>query len=300
MESIQKLPLVAIFAAVFCNILFGSASPAIKLGYELFAITDDVFEKILFAGVRFFISGIMVFAFAWIKDRKLPLPAKGNRLNIVGVALLYTSLQYIFFYIGLSNTSGASGSIISSVSVFIAVIVAHFAYPDDKINLRKIIGSLVGFAGIIFAVLARDKMGSFSFMGEGFVIIASTCFVLGSVINKKAGQKNDSFVVTAYNLLIGGGVLILIGIFGSARFTMVTASGTLVLLYLSMVSAVGFTIWSSLVRKYPIGKVSVYNFVIPVSGAILSALVLGENILRWQYLLALLLVSAGIMTVNKK
>ena len=248
MKSIQRLPFRAVLAAILCNILFGSASPAIKLGYELFSITDGVFVKILFAGVRFFISGIMVFVFSMVKSRTLPRPAKGNILTVVGVGLIYTALQYIFYYIGLSNTSGASGSIVSSVSVFIAVIAAHFIYPDDKINSRKIVGSVIGFLGITFAVLANGKVSGFSLFGEGFIVIASTCFVFGSVLNKKAGVKNDSFVVTAYNLLIGGLVLILLGIFGSAEFDTVTFSGILVLLYLSMVSAVGFTIWSSLVR----------------------------------------------------
>lgn len=300
MKSIQKLPIAAIFLAIFCNVLFGSASPAIKLGYKLFNITDGVFVKILFAGVRFFASGIMVLLVAAARTHTFPRPAKGNGLTVVGVGLLYTALQYIFYYIGLSNTSGASGSIISSVSVFIAVVVAHFVYADDKINSKKIIGSVIGFVGIVFAVLANDKIGGFTFFGEGFVVIASTCFVFGSVLNKKAGTKNDSFVVTAYNLLIGGGVLVVIGLCGGAVFERVTLQGIAVLFYLAMVSAVGFTIWSSLVGKYPIGKVSVYNFVIPVSGTILSAIVLGENILRWQYLLSLVLVSAGIIIVNKK
>ena len=54
----DKLPIKAVLAAIFCGVLFGSAFPAIKLGYAYFSITNDVFSKILYAGIRFFISEI--------------------------------------------------------------------------------------------------------------------------------------------------------------------------------------------------------------------------------------------------
>jgi drug/metabolite transporter (DMT)-like permease len=71
-----------------------------------------------------------------------------------------------------------------------------------------------------------------------------------------------------------------------------------VLLYLVVVSSAAVTIWSTLIKNYPIGKLSVYNFIIPVSGTLLSGLSLRENIFIWQYMVSLLLVSVGILTVN--
>ncbi len=296
----KKIPLNAILMAIFCNILFGSAFPAIKLGYEAFGITDSVFMKVLFAGIRFFISGVIVFIYGIVKRKKVPCFERKNALNIGATAVFYTFLQYIFFYVGLSNTSGASGSIINSASVFIAVILAHFLYKNDRLTLGRVLGSLIGFSGVLFATLANDHMRGFSFYGEGFILIAATCFVVGSVFNKKAAKEADSITVTAYNLLIGGGLLILLGLCGSKEALVVTPAGIAVLLYLCLVSAIGFTLWSNLLRQYPLGKISIYNFIIPVSGTLLSALVLNENILRYQYLLALLLVCAGIILVNKE
>ncbi len=129
-------------------------------------------------------------------------------------------------------------------------------------------------------------------------MIAGTFFVIGSVINKKASQFNGSFTVTAYNLLIGGFLLIVTGLFGYNGEITVSLGGVLVLLYLVMVSSVGVTIWSTLLKSYPIGKLSVYNFIIPVSGTLLSGLFLRENVFIWQYMVALLLVSVGILIVN--
>jgi drug/metabolite transporter (DMT)-like permease len=294
----KKLPSKAIFAAIFCNILFGSAFPMIKLGYEYFGISDDVFSKILYAGIRFFIAGIIVFVIDSVRNKKPSAIEKKNIKNVVLLGVTYTFLQYIFFYVGLSNTTGASGSVVNSASVFFAIILAHFIYPDDKLNFKKIAGCVLGFLGVALACFAGGEFSGFKFIGEGFILIAGMFFVVGSVINKKASKINGSFTVTAYNLLIGGFLLIVTGLFGYNGEWKITFVGILVLLYLVLVSSIAVTVLSSLLKTYPIGKISVYNFIIPVSGTLLSGLFLKENIFIWQYGAALLLVTIGIFSVN--
>jgi drug/metabolite transporter (DMT)-like permease len=270
----------------------------IKLGYEYFGISDDVFSKILYAGIRFFIAGIIVFVIDSVRNKKPSAIEKKNIKNVVLLGVTYTFLQYIFFYVGLSNTTGASGSVVNSASVFFAIILAHFIYPDDKLNFKKIAGCVIGFSGVALACFAGGEFSGFKFIGEGFVLIAGMFFVVGSVINKKASKINGSFTVTAYNLLIGGFLLIVTGLFGYNGEWKITFVGILVLLYLVLVSSVAVTVLSSLLKTYPIGKISVYNFIIPVSGTLLSGVFLKENIFIWQYGAALLLVTIGIFSVN--
>lgn len=214
----------AVLLAIFCNLLWGSAYPAIKAGYTLFQITDSLFMKLLFAGVRFLLAGILVLLAAGWKRRGIPRISRGNRVTVLLMALIYTALQYVFFYVGLSNTTGANGSIVNSTTTFMAVILAHFLYPDDRLNMRKVTGGLLGFGGVLLVTLGNGKAG-FSFQGEGFILIAAACFVAGSAISKKAAQKDDSMTVTGYNLLIGGAVLIAAGLAGGARLTAVSLSG---------------------------------------------------------------------------
>ena len=297
-KRMDKLPIKAVLSAIFCGVLFGSAFPAIKLGYAYFSITNDVFSKILYAGIRFFISGIFVYIITFCRQKKAPTLQKNNIVNVILLALTYTFLQYTFFYLGLSNTTGSIGSIVSSSSVFIAIVLAHFVYPDDKLNAKKILGCIVGFGGVLIACLGDSGFTAFSFTGEGFILLASAFYVVGSVFSKKAANIDGSFTATAFNLLIGGTLLIIIGLIGKNGEMQITWQGVLVLAYLVLVSSLGFTLWSSLLSKYPIGKLSVYNFIIPVSGTFLSAIVLGENLFQWQYLVALLLVSVGIVIVN--
>ena len=294
----NSLSKIDVLLAVFCNVLFGSAGVAIKVAYSFLEIGADAWTQILFAGIRFFISGFVVFGFTCLKEKKPPLFEKNNAWNVLSVALFYTFLQYIFYYVGLSNTSGAVASLISSSSVFIAVILAHFVYSDDKLNLRKSLGVALGFTGVVLSTLGNGSTEKVSWLGEGFVFLSAFCFVIGSMLNKRATKRNDSYTVSAYNLLFGGGLLTIVGLVGGGNIGTVNIQGVLALAYLIGVSSVGFTIWSGLCKKYPIGKLSVYSFIIPVSGVAFSALFLSENIFKWQYLLALLLVSVSIIAVN--
>ena len=301
MSNSSNLPPRAIISAILCNILFGTAFPMIKIGYELFSVTDDIFMKMLFAGIRFTIAGLLLLLFGTVKNKAVPKFPVNKLPLVILVAAVYTSLQYTFFYTGLSNTSGASGSVINSSSVFMAVILAHFIYKDDKLTLLKFLGAIVGFGGVLFAVLSKESFASsISFMGEGLMMIAAFSSVIGSVLSKHATKTIESSTMASYNLLFGSVMLTLIGVIFTKDAFSIYLQGILVLLYLSFVSAFGYTVQSKLFKEYSISKVSVYNFVIPVSGAFFSGIFLQENILRWEYLLALLLVSIGIVAVNYK
>ncbi len=287
-----------VILASICNILWGSAFPFIKIGYELFDITTKVSDKLLFAGVRFLSSGFILLALYIPIYKKIPKLHKANVGTVVSLGLVQTTLQYIFFYIGVSNTTSTNGSIVNSMNVFLSAIVAHFVYTNDKMNLRKSIGCLLGFAGVIFVTLGQGSV-RFSMNGEGFIVIADLMFAFGSVISKKATKTDDSWVVTAYNLVLGGAVLILLGVFSGGTLHTITVSGCLVLLYLALLSAISFTLYAMLIKYNNIGKICIFNFVNPIAGTLLSGLMLKENILQMRYLVSLLLVCTGIFVVNR-
>ena len=168
-------------AAVLCTVLWGSAYPVIKYGYQVMAITS-VADKLMFAGVRFFLAGLMVFVFAWIKNRRVPTVPK----NRVGGVLLYgalqTGLMYIFNYIGVANTTATKTSIITAASAFFAVIFAPLFFKDEKLTALKIIGVIVGMAGIL--LINNNALDGFSFMGEGLVLISTLLNTAGSFVGK--------------------------------------------------------------------------------------------------------------------
>lgn len=78
--------IVVVFGALICCMLWGSAFPCVKLGYELFAVdTSSYSSLILFAGTRFTLAGLLVLVFGSIAQRKILLPKRANiwRVGVV-------------------------------------------------------------------------------------------------------------------------------------------------------------------------------------------------------------------------
>lgn len=292
---------IVIILASFCCILWGSAYPGVKSGYALFKInTDDLFSKLSFAGYRFIIAGLMVLAISMFFSKDIFSLSKKNIKQLIILGVTQTTLQYIFFYIGLANTTGVKGSIMNSTTTFFSVIIAHFLYANDKITFKKALGCILGFVGVILVNFNSNILDfSFKITGEGFIIIAALAFSASAIYGKKLSDHIDVMLTTGYQLLIGGIILLLLGIINKGYVTNFTVSSTLILLYLSLLSAIAFTIWTILLKYNKVGEISIFNFIIPVSGAILSSIFLGETILEWKNAAALVLVCIGIYIVNK-
>lgn len=291
---------VILSLALLCTLLWGSAYPSIKIGYSLFSISEnDIFGKLLFAGNRFALAGILVLLLTWIIQKKLPLPKRQALGPIALLGFIQTTLEYLFFYIGLSHTTGVKGSILNATATFIAVILAHFVYSDDKLNTQKVLGCIIGFMGIVIINLGGEFGSGFSFTGEGFIILAAASFAIGSLISKEAAKREDSMIVTGWQLLFGGILLIIVGVLGDAKFSIPSTEAMLLLFYLAILSSVAFTLWTMLLKHNNVGKVSIYNFLTPIFGVFLSAIFLKESIWHWKNLLALVLVCIGIYIVNR-
>ena len=130
-----------------CCALWGSAFPFIKIGYSLFDIpSGDWASQILFAGLRFTLAGILTVVFGSAISKRFLYPQRKNIICVCVLSLFQTVLQYLFFYIGLANTTGTKGSIINSTGTFFAVLVSCLLLRQERLNIQKIIGCAVGFA----------------------------------------------------------------------------------------------------------------------------------------------------------
>ena len=300
-EKIFTKPVNVLLLSVLCTILWGSAYPCIKIGYELFDLsTNDIPSKLVFAGIRFFAAGLITLAICTFQHKKFVLPDRTNIKGIVVIGLVQTFLEYLFFYISLSHTTGVKGSILNSSTSFFVVILAHIFYKNDKITPQKLVGCIVGFGGIIMINIngiSTQSLG-FNFLGDGMMLLAALSFAFGSLLSKNLSQKSDPIMVTGYQLGIGGILLILVGLATGGTLTRVTLPGMLLLSYMSLLSAAAFSVWTILSKFNKISKIAVYNFLTPVFGALLSALFLGENLFTLNNMAALVLVCIGIYIVN--
>ena len=306
METVLPAPLfarknAAYAGAAFCCLLWGSAYPAIKSGYEIFQIAvDDIPSKVVFAGYRFLFAGILLLLFMLVQSKPLGRLSTRQFGQVALLGVTQTSLQYVFFYVGLAFTTGVKGSIMNATGTFFSVLLAHFLYQNDKLSFNKSLGCVLGFTGVMVVNLSSGSLDfSFSLMGDGFVVLAAFILSAATLYGKRISQTVDPMVMTGYQLAFGGLVLMIGGYVSGGALTFHGVGSVMILGYLTLLSSVAFALWSVLLKYNRVGMIAPFNFLIPVSGALLSSLFLGENILEWKYAVALVLVCSGIWWVNK-
>lgn len=289
--------------ASFCCMLWGSAFPTLKLGYGFFEISSNaVGSQLLFAGIRFTIAGILTILFSSAISKTFILPNKENWKYVLRLCLVQTVAQYIFFYIGMSHTTGTKGSIITASNVFLAILIPAIVLKQEKLSFLKILGCVIGFAGVILINLNGSSIDmTMRWNGEGFIAMSAFSYACSSVLIKVYSKKESPVVLSGYQFTLGGVILMVIGLITGGSISTINTEGILILLHLSMVSAVAYTIWAILLKHNPVGKVAVYGFMNPICGVILSSLLLNENSQGFGVtgILSLLLVCIGIFMVNK-
>lgn len=298
-QSVFMKPAASALLALLTCALWGSAFPAIKRGFLLLEICDTG-SKILFAGYRFFLAGVFTLGFSSIRARKFLTIKRSVVPYIMLQGVLQTTIQYLCFYIGLSNTTGTRGAVINGANGFFSMIAAHFITKDEKLNKRKLIGCAVGFIGIIIVNLGGEFGGTVSFRGEGMVLLCTIAYGVSSVTLKLISHMEVPNVITAYQLLFGGIFLIIIGVGTGGRVTGLTLSSSALLVYLSLASTISFCLWANLLKYNPVGKIAIYGFTVPVFGVMMSAVFLGEKGITPVTFLALCFVSAGVIIVNRE
>ena len=300
LDRIFSTPVCAVLLAIFCNVLWGSAFPFIKMGYRLFAIDSANTASIFcFAGVRFMLGSFLVLLGSVLLQNRLPkLPRGKVAAECCALGLWQTTTQYAFYYIAVAMLTGAFGGILNSTQSFLGVIFAHFLYGNaDRMTPAKTLGCALGFAGVLIGTLGNH--GSGSSWGIFCMLLATVIFTLSGPWNKAVTKKADSFAVCFINLFVGGAALFVLGTALGGHLGSVNPLGILVLLYLAFICGAGYVLWALLMKNNPVSRIAIFGFVNLVVNVLLSAVLNGEPLFRWQYLAALVFVCVGIWLVNK-
>ena len=294
---------VVVSFTLICCLLWGSAFPCIKIGCGMFDIDSaSTSSQILFAGLRFLLAGIMAAVAGSIAERRVLVPHREEIPRVCLLSLFQTILQYTFFYIGLSHTTGMKSSVITASNVFLSIIVSAFVFRTEKLTSQKLVGCLTGFAGVILINLTRGSDLSFRFTGEGLVFLSALSYAFSASITKRFSSSSDPVLLSSWQFIIGGAFMIAVGLVSGGQIGNAGIGGAAMLLYLAFISAAAFSLWSLLLKYNPVSSVSVFGFMNPVFGVILSALLLSEKPPAGplRTVAALVLVAAGIVIVNGK
>ena len=294
-------PLFIILGAMLCCALWGSATPFIKMGYKVMfeGAKPNVPSTILFAGIRFAAAGFITIAIYSIARKKILYPKKENYGKVAIIAAFQTCIQYFFFYIGLANTSGAKGTIISGSSSFFAIFISSLIFKQEKLTVKKVVACIVGFAGII-AVNLNGLDFSMNFTGDAFVLFSAMSLAFSSVLIKIFSKSEDPVVISGYQFMLGGAVMIIVGLIAGGKIDHFTLGGAAILIYLSFLSAIAYALWGMLLKFNPVSKVTIFSFMTPVFGVLLTKLMLPEEstVKLVNLLISLVLVCLGVFMLN--
>ena len=297
----SKTPVLLLIALICCA-LWGSATPAIKTGYQLLAV-EGVPSIMLFAGIRFALAGLFTVIIFSIARRKVLFPKPQNIPKVLTVSAFQTVIQYIFFYLGLALTTGVKGTVTSGSGAFFAVIIASLIFKQEKLTAKKIIACVIGFLGIVIInfnglTLTNDPM---DILGVGCVLLSTVSSSFSSVLIKRYSKDEDPVTVSGYQFIIGGIFMIIVGLIFGGKIIVSESSGVMILLYLALLSAIAYSLWGILLKHNPVSRVTVFNFTTPIFGTLLTILFLpGENssLAPINLAITLVLVSLGIFLLN--
>lgn len=284
----------ALISSLFVMLLWGTLFPMVKKGFAAYEV-ETVGDILLFAGIRFTICGAVISGFSLAKQKEEMTNVKHAIVPVLLSGLFAIILHYSFTYMALNLTDSSKTAILKQVGVLFYVCFSSLFFKDDKLTIKKFIGVLLGFAGII-AINANGNGISFN-VGDALIIAASFCTVFSNVISKKVFQTVHPIASTGVSQLFGGIVLVIVGIIMGGNVVM--KDSLWIMGYICLASIVSYCIWFGIVKNGELSKLFIIKFAEPVFATIFAAVLLNENIFRVQYLIAFVLITLGISISNK-
>jgi len=275
---------------VFICMLFGANAVAIKISLEGIGVFT-------MAGIRFGVASITIFLWAKITGRSFKINKK-QILQLFVISIVFT-IQLSFFYLGLSKSNASRGTLLANFQPFFTLFLAHFFIPGDQITRRKIMGILMGFAGVAFVFLEKKGVTSDFNTGDTMILTAAFLWACNAVYTKRIISAFQPFQITLFPMVFSVPLFFLGAmLWDHPMITFINGKIIGAMVYQSLVTAsFGFVVWNSLLQKYGAVALHSFIFIMPVTGVSLGGLVLREPITA-NILIAMLLIVAGILIIH--
>ena len=279
--------------AVFASILWGGNAVSIKIalaGVPPFAL----------AAVRFFLGSIIVGLFN--AATKTSIRLRVSELKKLFALLTLFVVQITTLNFGTRLTYAGHASLLISTYPLFTALFAHFFLPGDKLTMRKIAGLMLSFSGVVLIFAGKSSLGDFNHLpGDLLAILSGLLLGIRQVYTKRLTQR-----MPPSKLLFWQGIFSIPVFLGLSvifeRGISVTLSGAIfgAALYQGLIVAgFCFLLWTHLLRRHTASNLTVFSFITPISGVLLSGLLLSETISP-ILIISMALVGSGIIVVNLK
>jgi drug/metabolite transporter (DMT)-like permease len=296
MIDLKKSKIISL--AILACIIWSTAFAVIKIGLVYCT-------PMLFAGIRFILAGLLLLPLCG-GLRKYFKSISANLKTIAMVSLFQTFLLYSLFFWGMSLVPGSTGAIVTGSSPLITAIAAHIILKDDKLSFRKAIYIFAGILGVILISIDRQFITGTSFkeLAGIFILLGSTtASALGNIVVSEDKSDVDPITLNSAQMGLGGFILLLLSFLveGSPKIT-ITGQFIFSLLWLSFISAVGFSIWFYLIKKerVKVSELNMWKFIMPILGAIISWTLLKNDSPTVLSVIGMLIVAFSVLFFNLK
>jgi drug/metabolite transporter (DMT)-like permease len=268
---------------VLTTFLMGSSFAVGKMGLLYIS-------PLLLVGIRFTLAGIVM---AIIVCKK-PLPKQlMNWFKIFCIGLFQTAGVMGCIFLSLRSITAGETSILTFSNPLIVVILSTILLRLNY-EIHHWIGVLIGFSGVFIT------LGYHLEINEGMVLGLSAAFswAIATILIKKWGSHYNIWVLTAYQMLFGGILLLIMSpMFETPKLVITPASLFIVIWLAIMASIIQFAIWFYLLSNGDPGKTSAFLFLAPFFG-VLSGWVLLDEVVEWYVYIGGFLIFLGIFFVN--
>ena len=286
-----------IFLAVIACLLWSTVYASIKIGLQY----DTPLH---FAGIRFIISGLMIFPFT-VKPSLFITMVWENRKIVAWVTLLQTLMNYILFYTGLNLVPGALGAVIVGSQPLVTAVVAAAMSKGEKLTRRKIVTVIFGISGVILISAGRQafRLGTaVEMLGVVMILGANIATSVSNVMVSLKSRRINPLVLSSTSLFTGGIIIYLLSILveGSPKLSM-PSQYWVTLIWLSFVSAFAFSLWYKLLQRphVKVSELNMWKFIIPVAGAILSWILAPGEKPEWLTITGMIIITVSLLLFSK-
>ena len=256
------------------------------------------YGPVTIAFLRVFFGAIPVLLLCLYKKIKIEAFSKDwHWFAMIG----FINLVAPFFLIayGVKSVQSNLAAILMSTTPLSSTVLGHFYTKNEKFNLMKTIGVLIGFAGIVYLFSDKLVINENNFVSALLILLGSTCYVIGGVLTLKISKKKNENVTCSILLWATIILLPLVLIFDEPWNLNPRLDSTISVIYLGIVSTgIAWLLRFRILKKNGLIFQSQVAYLIPIFGIILSYIFLKE-VITFKVLVSLVAVVFGIYFVKK-
>lgn len=268
---------------VITTSLMGSSFAVGKIGLAYFS-------PLLLVGLRFTLAGILMAL--WVRKKPLPTSIREwGKIFLIGT--LQTAAVMGCIFLSLRTITAGESSILTFMNPLLVVIWGTVFF-GTKYRFAQWLGVLIGLVGVFITLGLSLQWETGTLFGIGSALSWS----IATMLVKKWGVRFNVWVMTAYQMLFGGLLLLVMGVTLETPKLIITPTSIVIVLWLAiMASIVQFASWFYLLNQGDPGRTSAFLFLAPFFG-VLSGWVLLDEVVKWNVYFGGLLIFAGIFLVN--